>query len=191
MARWAGVTPALAATPVTPRPTEAGVLGMARAMAVAGRRAAMSPMVLPAMMESTSVPSPTSGAMSGAAWSSICGLMASTSTSGALRLAMGGLRATPLPVQRATSSGAANGSKTQTAEGGSPRASHPCSMAPPILPAPTSTSEAGRPVDDMPRPRLLFRRAPRRGPRARCVRPRSRTGRPDNSARKRRWQPAK
>ena len=71
MARWAAVTPALAATPVTPRPTEAGVLGMARAMEVAGRRAAMSPMVLPAMMESTSVPAPTSGAMSGAAWSSI------------------------------------------------------------------------------------------------------------------------
>ena len=50
---------ALAAAPVMPRPTAAGVLGMARTTAFDGRRAVRSPIVLPARMDTTSVAGPT------------------------------------------------------------------------------------------------------------------------------------
>jgi hypothetical protein len=50
----------------------------------------------------------------------------------------------PREEQSASISGEGWGSSTEAAEGSSPAASQPSSIAPPILPAPTSTSESGR-----------------------------------------------
>ena len=74
-------TAALANTAVTPRPTDAGVFGMDRTMAVPGAKwRASEATVRPAATDSTTVPGPASLATGGSTSSMICGLTASTIT---------------------------------------------------------------------------------------------------------------
>ena len=143
--RWLPSTAVFAATPVTPRRTEAGRFGMARTKAEArGARAARSAMVLPARIERTSVPGPASAPIIGAAASSICGLTPSTSTSGSAMAAWSGFSRKPWRAASAFSASLAFGSTTVTPAPSSPPPSQPSSMAPPILPAPISTSVRGK-----------------------------------------------
>ena len=113
-------------------------------------------MVLPARIDTTSVPAPASGAMEGAAASSICGLMARTSAAGAgptsadrptwgraRRHRAAGMEVDALRGAESAHPGRGCGSTMVVAAGSRPRASQPSSMAPPILPAPTRTREAG------------------------------------------------
>ena len=127
---------------MTPRPIAAGVFGMARTTARArGRRAFRLAMVLPARIDRTSVPSPASAAIRGAASSSDCGLIASASRSGGG--VSPGLTATPRAASAATASDGL-GSMIVSDEGGSPPSSQPAAIAPPILPAPIRTRRSGQ-----------------------------------------------
>ena len=101
-------------------------------------------MRLPARIEITSVSPPASGARSGAAASSVCGLMARNSTSGAASPASGGLSAMPRSAASAAIAGDGLGSRIVARAGARPPASQPRSSASPILPAPTRTSDCGQ-----------------------------------------------
>src|SRR6185437_4079827 len=127
-----------------PRPMAAGRLGIALTTARAsGRRESTLAMVLPARIETTSVAAPACAVICGAAASSICGLIAMTRASGG---DCGQARAIPRSAQRARSSGPGSGSTTLIRLASRPRSSQPCNKAPPILPAPTRTREAGKDV---------------------------------------------
>jgi hypothetical protein len=92
-------------------------------------------MVVPAMIETTSVSGPTKGFSPGPASRNICGFTATTSVS-TVPVAVG-LSWMPSAAS-APISAEGCGSITTTRLGSSPCASQPVSIAPPILPAPAS-----------------------------------------------------
>ena len=92
-------------------------------------------MVVPAMIETTSVFGPTIFFSAGPASRNICGFTATTSVSAVP--ASFGLTRTPLAAS-ALISGDGCGSITTTRLASRPPASQPVSIAPPILPAPAS-----------------------------------------------------
>src|ERR1043166_4267219 len=118
-----------------PRPIAAGVFGIARTIAP-GRTDCRKPSVLPAMIEIARVFAPTNDFSVGATAAASCGLIAITMT---LASVTGALMRTPRAACAAISADGF-GSRTAICFGSSPSASQPSSMAPPILPAPTSTS---------------------------------------------------
>ena len=121
-----------------PRPTAAGVFGMARTIGVAAPSAASRLRIgVPAAMERKSVPPFPSAASRGSAAPIACGLTASTATAGSA--GSSALRRSPARAS-ALSRGAGFGSSTVTEAGGRPRASQPSRSAVPILPQPSRTS---------------------------------------------------
>src|SRR5262245_3226299 len=118
-----------------PRPIEAGVLGIARTIERPGKARSRNASGRPAMIESTSVSLPASGATSASASTAICGFTATTSAAISDVLPFG-LSDSPC-FARAAISGEGCGSITVILPAGNPSASQDCSMAPPILPAPT------------------------------------------------------
>jgi len=92
---------------------------------------------LPAITETATVPGPTRPFNAGTTSAATCGLTAMTITDASPIDA--GLMRTPRGASAAMS-GAGCGSWIATFAGSSPSASQPSSIAPPILPAPTSTS---------------------------------------------------
>ena len=124
-----------------PRPIAAGVFGMARTIAAFGRCFSRKPSVRPAMIETTTVLRSTSAASSGSASGAVCGFTAITSAATWPTSPLGLMRTPRLASALIAFDGC--GSSTTTFFGGSLRASQPSSMAPPILPAPTSTSVPG------------------------------------------------
>ena len=112
----------------------AGVFGMARTT-MPPQTCSSAAMFVPAMIETTSVDGPTNGFSPGPASRNICGFTASTSVSAVA--ASFGLRRTPLAASDLISS-EGWGSTTITRLASRPPASHPVSIAPPILPAPAS-----------------------------------------------------
>ena len=103
-------------------------------------------MLVPAMIETTSVFGPTNDFSAGPASRNICGFTATTSVSAVP--ASFGLRRTPLAVSALISSDG-EGSTTITRFASRPPASHPVSIAPPILPAPARAMVPGRWVREL------------------------------------------
>ena len=132
---------ALGTATVMPRPIAAGVLGMARTIAAPGSALLEKLERSPAMIDTTTVLGPTIAASGGTASGATCGFTATTSAATLPILPLGLMR-TP---RRASAliDFPGCGSMTTTLLGGSLSASQPSSMAPPILPAPTSTSVPG------------------------------------------------
>ena len=95
-------------------------------------------MVMPAMIETTSVDDPTNGRSCGPASRNICGFNAITNAATAPISFGAGLSRTPFAASALISS-EGYGSITATRFASSPCASQPDSIAPPILPAPAST----------------------------------------------------
>ena len=95
----------------------------------------------PAMIETTTVLASISGASGGSASGAVCGFTAITSAATLPMSPLGLMRTPRLASALIAFDGC--GSSTTTFFGGSLRASQPSSMAPPILPAPTSTSVPG------------------------------------------------
>ena len=89
------------------------------------------------MIDTTTVVAPTSGASAGMTSGATCGLTATITAATSPIRSRGGLRRTPRSAS-AVRSPAGAGSMTTIFLGASPSASQPSSIAPPILPAPTS-----------------------------------------------------
>ena len=117
-----------------PRPIAAGVFGIARTTAPP-QTSCSTAMVVPAMIETTSVDGATCGRSAGPASRKDCGFTAITSVS--TGPASFGLSRMPLAASAAISADGI-GSITTARLGSSPPASQPVSIAPPILPAPAS-----------------------------------------------------
>ena len=95
-------------------------------------------MVMPAMIETTSVDDPANGRNCGPASPNVCGFTAITSAA-TVPISLGtGLSRTPRAASALISSDG-YGSITATRFASNPCASQPDSIAPPILPAPAST----------------------------------------------------
>ena len=90
------------------------------------------------MIETTRVEGPTNGFSAGPASPNICGLTATTRVATSRVSFVDGLRRMPFAAS-APISAEGCGSITATRFGSSPPASHPVSIAPPVLPAPAST----------------------------------------------------
>ena len=123
-----------------PRPIEAGVLGMARTT-LPPQTSSSEAMVVPAMIETTSVDEAENGFRLAPASRNDCGLTAITSAVMAPASLAEGLRRTPC-FASALISGEGAGSITTTRAASSPCASQPLSIAPPIFPAPARTMVA-------------------------------------------------
>ena len=119
-----------------PRPIAAGVLGMARTT-LPPQTASSEAMVVPAMIETTSVDGPVNGLNVAPASRNDCGFTATTSVSTSPVSCAAGLSRMPCAAS-APISGEGCGSITTTRLASRPPASHPVSIAPPILPAPAS-----------------------------------------------------
>ncbi len=120
-----------------PRPIAAGVFGMARTT-LPPQAASIDAMVVPAMIDTTSVDGPLKDFSALPASRKVCGFSAITSVV-MLPICFGdGLRRTPF-VASALISPEGCGSITATRFASRPRASHPDSIAPPIFPAPART----------------------------------------------------
>jgi len=129
----------LATATLMPRPIAAGVLGIARTIAVpAGSDFSRKPMVRPAMMERTNVVLSMYFARGGKASGALCGFTATTTVVATPTLPFG-LSLSPRRASAFTVL-AGCGSTTVIFFGSNPRASQPSSMALPIFPAPTRTS---------------------------------------------------
>ena len=103
-ARCAALTAAFGTATVMPRPIAAGVFGMARTMAaLAGSACSRKREVRPAMIESTTVERPTSGASGGTASGATCGLTAMMMAAASPSSALSGLRRSPRPASAAIS----------------------------------------------------------------------------------------
>ena len=94
-------------------------------------------MVVPAMIETTSVDGPVNGLNVAPASRNDCGFTATTSVSTSPASFAAGLSRMPCAAS-ALISGEGCGSITTTRLASRPPASHPVSIAPPILPAPAS-----------------------------------------------------
>src|SRR5262249_32724614 len=95
------------------------------------------------MIETTTLAAPTNGATAGIASGAVCGLTATTTAATSPTASGAALRRRPCAVS-AEISGEGCGSSTATLAAARPGASHPSSMALPILPAPTSRTDPGR-----------------------------------------------
>ena len=118
-----------------PRLIAAGVFGIARTT-MPPQTSSSTEILVPAMIETTSVDAPTKGLSIGPASRNVCGFTATTKVSAAAPSF--GLRRTPLAANALISSEGV-GSTTTTRLASRPPASQPVSIAPPILPAPAST----------------------------------------------------
>ena len=113
--------------------TAAGVFGIARTMAPSPSSARMPAMVRPAMIDSITAEF-VKRAYCGSVSAAFCGLTASTTAAGAKPAGIAPASATTV-----TSGPGAGGATGSTAiDGDRPRSRQPASMAPPILPKPTS-----------------------------------------------------
>src|SRR5215467_15709174 len=122
-----------------PRPIAAGVFGMARTTAASrGKMPARNAIVRPAMIETTTVEGDIREATCGMISGAICGLTAMTIASGQIEAGAGLIR-TPR-AERASIDAAGCGSITTMPAGSTPRPIQPSNNAPPILPAPMSTT---------------------------------------------------
>ena len=138
--RWRGVTFAFGQATVMPRPIAAGVLGIARTMAVpCGSACSRKPSGRPAMIDTATSLCRQRARARATASAALCGLTAMTTALAGADLPRFGLSATP---RRASALRllAGCGSITVSLRGSSPRVSQPSSMAEPILPAPSRTS---------------------------------------------------
>ena len=137
-ARCAALTFFAATATVMPRPIAAGVLGIARTTR-RRRPAASEAIVVPAMIETTSVEGPANGFKRGAGLAEHLRLHRDHQRGDGADIL--GLRIEPDAFRRQArrSQRTGCGSITATCFGSSPRASQPVSIAPPILPAPAST----------------------------------------------------
>ncbi len=117
-----------------PRPMAAGVFGMAR-ITLPPQTSPIVAMVVPAMIETTSVEGEMNDFSCGPASANICGFTARTSTSTVPMSLAVGLRRTPRASKPRVSSDGF-GSTTATRLASSPCTSQPDSMALPIFPAP-------------------------------------------------------
>ena len=120
-----------------PRPIAAGVLGMARTT-LPPQAASSDAMVVPAMIDTTSVDGPAKGFSMPPASRKVCGFSAITSVAMVPICSGEGLRRMPF-VTSALISSEGCGSITATRFASRPRASQPDSIAPPIFPAPART----------------------------------------------------
>ncbi len=98
------------------------------------------------MIETTTVLASMSAARSGSASGAVCGFTAITSAATSPTSPLGLMRTPRFASALIAFDGC--GSSTMIFFGGSLRASQPSSMAPPILPAPTSTSAPGMAARD-------------------------------------------
>ena len=136
-ARCAALTLPAATATVMPRPIAAGVFGIARTT-WPPQTSPIAAMVMPAMIETTSVDDAANGRNCGPASRNICGFSATTSAATLPKSFGAGLSRTPFAASALISS-EGYGSITATRFASSPCASQPDSIAPPILPAPAST----------------------------------------------------
>src|SRR4051794_19434476 len=120
-----------------PRPIAAGVFGMARTTLPPHPRLS-AVIVMPAMIDTTSVDDVANGRSCGPASRNICGFSATTRAATLPIFADAGLSCAPFAAIALISSDG-YGSITTTFDASSPRASQPDNNAPPILPAPAST----------------------------------------------------
>src|SRR5487761_2446439 len=121
-----------------PRPIAAGVLGIARTTPPP-QISAIAAIVVPAMIETTSVDGVANGFNPGPASRNICGFSATTKAVTSPTSLAGGLRRRPFDAS-ARMSPAGCGSITTTLLASRPCVSQPDSIAPPIFPAPARTT---------------------------------------------------